>query len=78
MLNKLFSNTGVLARFALKRERISSTIWIFILLAMTLAIAYAFPNIFEIGEERVYLIEMMQSPAMIAMLRTSLWIGKWC
>lgn len=68
MIPRLFSSTGILTKFALKREHLSSTIWILSILAITLAIAYAFPNIFESGEERIVLIEMMQSPAMVAML----------
>jgi len=64
----MFSNTGILTKFFLRRDRISSTIWIFGILAMTLSIAYAFPGIFETEEERIVLVEMMQSPAMVAML----------
>jgi len=73
MLNKLFSSTGILTKFALKREIISSTIWIIAILAMTLLIAYAFPNLFESDGQRMYLLEIMQNPAMVAMLRPCLW-----
>jgi len=71
MLSKLFSNTGTLTRFILKRERISSTLWIIGILAISLAVAMTLPNIFESDIERQMMAETMKSPAMVAMLGPS-------
>ena len=68
MLQKLFSSTAKLTKFMLKREIVSSTLWIVCLLALTLGVAAVFPSLMPEGVERQSLIEMMKSPAMIAML----------
>ncbi|MCL1917874.1 MAG: ABC transporter permease [Peptococcaceae bacterium] len=62
-----FENTGTLIRLTLRRERIISTVWIGILWVFSVALAPALGNMFGI-EARAGLIEMVENPAMIAMV----------
>lgn len=68
MFKSLFSNTWTLTKFMLKRECISSTLWIICLVILTLGVACVFPSLMPEGAERTTLVEMMKSPAMVAMM----------
>ena len=68
MSNRLFSNTSTLVKFIFRRERISTTIWIFCILALTLAVALAFPGLMKTEEDRASLAFIMENPAMVAMI----------
>ncbi|MCL2522055.1 MAG: hypothetical protein FWE36_04255 [Erysipelotrichales bacterium] len=67
-LTNLFARTGRLMQFIIRRERVSSSIWIFGLLIFTISVALALPGMFPLLEERIIMRETMQSPAMVAIL----------
>lgn len=62
-----FDNTGKLVRLILRRERIVSSLWIVILVLFSVGLAPALGNMFD-AEARVAMIEMINNPAMIAMV----------
>jgi len=64
----LFARTRRLMKFIIRRERISSSIWLFGLLIFTISVAAALPGMFPSLEERIIMRETMQSPAMVAIL----------
>lgn len=66
MKNK-FENTGKLVHFVLRRERFSSTLWIILLSAFSIALAPMLAQIFD-APAREALIVTIDNPAMIAML----------
>lgn len=66
MKNKFF-NTGKLVRFILRRERVSSTIWILAMALFSIGLAPMLANIFD-DASRNALIETINNPAMIGML----------
>ena len=68
MLKNLFSNTSTLTKFIFKRERISTSIWIIGIVALTLIVAAVFPTMFTSDVDRLIMAETMQNPAMVAML----------
>lgn len=68
MSQNLFSNTGTLVKFIFRRERISSLVWIFCILLLTLLVALEFPNMFTTDQERLMMAETMKNPAMVALL----------
>jgi len=68
MLAKQFNNSLQLAKFILKKERISSVAWLLILLFITVFVAIAFANVFGAAEEMAGIAETMQNPAMVAMV----------
>ena len=65
-----FDNTGRLVRFFLRRERVTSSLWISILTLFSVSLAPGLGNMFDAGA-RMALVEMVQNPAMIAMLGPS-------
>jgi len=62
-----FTNTFMLTKFMLRRERISSLLWILILGGIVISLVpgmyFALP-----GEERFTILEMLSMPAMVSML----------
>lgn len=62
-----FNNTGKLVRFILRRERLSSTLWIVLLSLFSILLAPMLESIFD-RNARIALIETINNPAMIAML----------
>ena len=68
MFKELFLNTSTLVKFTLRRERLNLFIWIICIALLSVAVAAAFPNLFSSEYERQHMAEMMQSPAMVAML----------
>lgn len=62
-----FDNTFKLVRFILRRERITSLLWIVILVLFTAGLAPAMNGMFD-GAARQALAETLMNPAMIAMV----------
>jgi len=64
-----FNNTINYTKFILKRELVSSAIWLLILLTLTIVVAFAFGNMFAGSrEDLIGMAETMENPAMIAMV----------
>ena len=63
-----FNNTINYAKFIFKRELLSSSIWLFILLALTILVATAFVGMFPNHEELLGMAETLKNPAMVAMV----------
>lgn len=68
MARELFQYTGKLARFIVRRDRARLPIWIVSILAITLAVAAAFPDLYSSEIERQAIAETMRNPAMTSML----------
>jgi len=64
-LNKNFARTGTLLKFAFRRERIVSVIWI---LSVVITVAIVAPVFEGVLADNQPLIEMLQTPAMVAMM----------
>lgn len=62
-----FENTSKLVRFILRRERISSSLWIILLSVFSIMLAPALFNMFD-APAREALIQTVNNPAMIGML----------
>ncbi|MCL2254729.1 MAG: ABC transporter permease, partial [Lachnospiraceae bacterium] len=60
-----FANTGKLARFMLRRERIIASVWIIVLLLVVVGLV---PAMIEIVGDDNELASMLENPAMIAMI----------
>ncbi|WP_172370879.1 ABC transporter permease [Sporosarcina jiandibaonis] len=68
MSNQLFTKTGILSRFILRRDRLRIWIWLFGLVAITLLVAQTFVDLYGSEEERQAIAETMLNPAMTAMV----------
>ncbi|MGI2328563.1 ABC transporter permease [Planococcus sp. YIM B11945] len=68
MEKHLFTETGSLTRFVLRRDRIRLTIWIMAFVVSTLVIAVAFTDLYKNAQERQAIAETMKNPAMTAMV----------
>lgn len=68
MTNQLFSGTGSLSRFILRRDRIRIPIWILSFVFATVATAVAFIGLYENAQERQAIASTMENPAMTAMV----------
>lgn len=68
MIRRLFSHTGALSRFILRRDRIRISIWLVSLTMITVLIAQTFTEMYPTAEERQALAETMLNPAMTAMI----------
>ncbi|WP_100372041.1 ABC transporter permease [Bacillus sp. FJAT-45037] len=68
MWKPLFSQTGSMIRFILRRDRIRLSIWIVSLFSLTIATAASFINLYQNELERQAIAETMRNPAMIAMI----------
>lgn len=64
----LFSGTGSLSRFLLRRDRIRIPIWISGFVFTTVVIGAAFTDLYENAQERQAIAETMKNPAMTAMV----------
>lgn len=62
-----FNNTVRLVRFIIRRERVTSTLWIVILSLFSIVLAPMLVNMFD-AQAREALIETINNPAMIGML----------
>ncbi len=63
-----FKGVKQLARLVVKRDKIRVLIWTISILALSVAVALAYPELFSSPEERIAMAETMRNPAMIAMV----------
>lgn len=68
MTDQLFTKTGILSRFILRRDRIRISIWLFSLAAFTFLVAQTFTELYGTEEERQAIAQTMLNPAMTAMV----------
>lgn len=68
MISQLFSHTGTLILFILRRDRVRIPIWFLSITSVTLLVAVAFSNLYASDQERQVMAETMKNPAMIAMI----------
>lgn len=66
-MRDLFSGTGRLTRFLLRRERLMSAIWLVILVAFSVILAFGMGGMFT-DEARVALAETLKNPATVVMM----------
>ncbi|WP_100333518.1 ABC transporter permease [Bacillus alkalisoli] len=68
MKKHLFYQTGTLAAFILKKDRLRLPIWIISIVLLTIVTAGAFNDLYKTDQERQAIAETMKNPAMIAMV----------
>ena len=68
MSKQLYSNTGRLSQFILRRDRIRIPIWLIALTFMTVLTAWAFTDLYSTDQDRQAIAETMKNPAMTAMV----------
>ncbi|MCL7749463.1 ABC transporter permease [Halalkalibacter alkaliphilus] len=68
MEKQLSNQTGEMARFIIRRDRIRFSIWITSLVLITIITASSFTNLYQTDQERQAIAETMKNPAMTAML----------
>lgn len=68
MWNQLYSKTGTMTRFLLRRDRIRIPIWLITLSFITVITATAFTGLYQTEQERQAIAETMKNPAMTAMV----------
>ncbi|MFC0471097.1 ABC transporter permease [Halalkalibacter kiskunsagensis] len=68
MRKQLFSQTGTLASFIIRRDRIRLPIWLISFLLITIVTASAFTGLYSSEHERQAIAETMRNPAMTAMV----------
>lgn len=68
MSNQFFSNTPIIVKFILKRDKIRLPIWILTLSAFVIMFIPIFADYVITGEGNAVMAEMMENPAMIAMV----------
>ncbi len=67
MLHRFTNNTLRLVRFALRRERIMTPVWLFSLIGITLMVPLVFRDMYGDAADRVGMALTMNNPAMIAL-----------
>ena len=67
-MSKLFTNTGVLSRLILRRDRIRIPVWIISIVLFTVMIAVVLPDLYGTGSERQIMAETMRNPSITVML----------
>jgi len=68
MSNQLFTKTGALSRFILRKDRLRIPIWLISLAAITFVIAEAFTDLYPTEVAKAGMAETMRNPAMAAMV----------
>jgi ABC-2 type transport system permease protein len=68
MVKGLFSRTGLLIKFLLRRDRVRAAVWVLALAGLTVATASAFTDLYKTDAERKAIAETMKNPAMTAMV----------
>ncbi|PYZ97684.1 ABC transporter permease [Alteribacter lacisalsi] len=68
MANQLFSRTGRLSRFVLRRDRIRLSVWIAAIVLLNLMTAASFTGLYMSEEEQQAMAGTMENPAMTAMV----------
>jgi ABC-2 type transport system permease protein len=66
-----FENTMKLTRFFLRRERVTSTVWILSIFAVVVGLVPGLQEIM-VGEDAAALVNMMENPTMVAMVGPAL------
>lgn len=64
----LYSSTGTLSWFILRKDRINVLAWLLGLISLTVVVAAVFPGMFPTELEKQVVAETMKNPAMIAMI----------
>lgn len=65
---RLLTNTGVMVRFILRRDRVRLLLWLVLIVLFTLSMAAALPGLYPSELERQVLAATMDNPAMTAMV----------
>lgn len=68
MWKQLFSETGTMTRFLIRRDRIRFPVWLIVLSFITILTATAFTGLYKSEQERQAIAETMKNPAMTAMV----------
>jgi ABC-2 type transport system permease protein len=68
MWKQLYSQTGRMLRFILRRDRLRIPIWLLALSFLTIITASAFTDLYKSAQERQAIAETMRNPAMTAMI----------
>ena len=68
MSNQLFTKTGALSRFILRRDRLRIPVWLISIAALTFVVAEAFTDLYASEEAKLGMAETMRNPAMAAMV----------
>ncbi|ARK30589.1 ABC transporter permease [Halalkalibacter krulwichiae] len=68
MWNHLFSQTGKIVRFMIRRDWIRISTWLFLILLLTMITAVSFTDLYQNEQERQAIAETMRNPAMTAMV----------
>lgn len=68
MSQKLFTGTGYLTKLMMRQNRFKLLLWLVGLIAVTLATAVSYPDIYPDEQARAAFVFTMENPAMIAML----------
>ena len=64
----LFNNTTKLTKLYFKREWLSATIWLAIIVTLSLFVAGIFTDLYGTSADRIGMAETMRNPAMVAMV----------
>jgi len=67
-MSKKYINTGELARFILRRDRIRIPVWIVSITVFTLLIANMLPSLYTTSMDRTIMAETMKNPAITVMI----------
>ncbi|WP_075979988.1 ABC transporter permease [Bacillus massilinigeriensis] len=68
MGSRLFIGTGKISKLLFRHERFKILVWLFGIIAVTLAAASSYPNVYQTNEDRLGFAVTMENPAMVAML----------
>ncbi|MCZ2258147.1 ABC transporter permease [Sporosarcina sp. G11-34] len=75
MAKQVFTNTIILTRFILRRDRLRFPIWVLSLSVLTVLVAKAFTNLYATAAERQTIATTMLNPAMSAMVGRGYGLG---
>ena len=68
MFRELYTNTGKLAGYILRKDRIRLPVWIISIVVFTFLIASILPDLYATGADRQIMAETMKNPAITVML----------
>ena len=67
-MRHLFANTGTLARFIWRRDRVRLPVWVLSIAAFSICFASMFPSLYPPGPEREIIAQTFANPVFISML----------
>ena len=67
-MNKYFQGTGQILKLIFRQDRFKMTVWLLCLIAITVTVAYAYPDVYKTERDITGFVLTMQNPAMEAML----------